>query len=189
MKGDLFGVRSFPGPKHQIHHLLLHCSSCLTGVSGCFCRTAPKLWSQFVSWGSQGSRGETRPFLFFGRIGWNHARLCFLSLRLFHLKYSIDKKLKYLQTSAIVLVVSITLSSSSLPHNCLPHWLEGANLFHADFYLLLCSVLLWLSTETTSAKIQSGRRQRGEISTYLSSLHHISRFNPHIFISVIFSCK
>lgn len=50
--------------------------------------------------GESGSRGETRPFLLFGRTGWNHARLSFLSLRLFHLKYSINKRLKYLRASA-----------------------------------------------------------------------------------------
>lgn len=56
----LFGVRLFPPPWLQIHHRHhLHYSSCLAGSSGCFCRTGPKVWSQFLSWGSQG--GGVRP--------------------------------------------------------------------------------------------------------------------------------
>lgn len=80
---------------HQTHRRLLpRCSSCLTEVSGCFYTTAPKVWSQFVSWGSQGAGVRPDHFLLFGRMRWNHARLSFLlPLRLFHLKYSIDKRL------------------------------------------------------------------------------------------------
>lgn len=64
----LFGVRSSPDLWCQIHHLLLlHCSSRLTGVSGCFCTTGPKVWSRFVSWGSQ--EAGVRPDHFYSSVG------------------------------------------------------------------------------------------------------------------------
>lgn len=63
----LLGVRLFPGWWCQIHHHLpLHCSSCLTGFSVCLCRTGPKVWSQFVSWGSQGA--GVRPDQFYSSV-------------------------------------------------------------------------------------------------------------------------
>lgn len=61
--------RLLPDLLRQIHHRLLpRCSSCLTEVSGYFCTTGPKVWSQFVSWGSQGAGVRPDHFLFFGRM-------------------------------------------------------------------------------------------------------------------------
>lgn len=66
----LFGAKLFPDCWRQIHHHLpLHCSSHLTVFSGCLCRTGPKVWSQFVSWGSQGAGVRPDQFLLFGRRG------------------------------------------------------------------------------------------------------------------------
>lgn len=61
----LLGARSFPDRWRQTHHHHppLRCSSHLTGVSGCLCRTGPR----FVSWGSQGA--GVRPDHFYSSVG------------------------------------------------------------------------------------------------------------------------
>lgn len=92
----------------------------------------------------------------------HHARLSFLSLRFFHLKYSIDKTLEYLHTSTILVVVRlqiIVLYTLQFVHrdchNCFRAH-KGQRFSRVVCFLFLYTASWWLTEELQKPREEAG---------------------------------